>query len=83
MNLEDLKNLGKDLSKNKTFDNMITSFMKELSNVLQKSTNAENIIHSSEISNNFEEGEVNFIYGLRDENVILLNTNTGEQKWKL
>ena len=80
MNLDDLKNLGKDLSKNKTFDNMITSFMKELSNVLQKSTNAENIIHSNEISNNFEEGEVDFIYGLRDENVILLNPNTGEQK---
>ena len=80
MNLEDFKNLGKDLSKNKTFDNMITSFMKELSNALQKSNSTKDIIHNNEISNNFEDGEVNFIYGLRDENVVLLNPNTGEQK---
>ena len=80
MNLEDFKNLGKELSKNKTFDNMVSSFMKELSNALEKSNKTQSNISNSINLNNIEEGEVNFVYGLRDENIVLLNPDTGEQK---
>ena len=80
MNLEDFKNLGKELSKNKTFDNMVFSFMKELSNALEKSNKTQSNISNSINLNNIEEAEVNFVYGLRDENIVLLNPDTGEQK---
>ena len=80
MNLEDFKNLGKELSKNKTFDNMVSSFMKELSNALEKSNKTQSNISNSINLNNIEEAEVNFVYGLRDENIVLLNPDTGEQK---
>lgn len=80
MNLDNFKNLGKELSKNKTFDNMISSFMKELSNALEKSTKTQSNINNSENLNNFKDGEVNFVYGLRDKNIVLLNPDTGEQK---
>ena len=80
MNLDDFKNLGKELLKNKTFDNMISSFMNELSHALEKANKTQSNISNSENLNNFEEGEVNFVYGLRDENIVLLNPNTGEQK---
>ena len=80
MNLDDFKNLGKELLKNKTFDNMISSFMNELSHALEKVHKTQSNISNRENLNNFEDGEVNFVYGLRDENIVLLNPNTGEQK---
>ena len=80
MNLDDFKNFGKELLKNKTFDNMISSFMNELSHALEKVHKTQSNISNRENLNNFEDGEVNFVYGLRDENIVLLNPNTGEQK---
>ena len=80
MNLDDFKNFGKELLKNKTFDNMISSFMNELSHALEKANKTQSNISNRENLNNFEDGEVNFVYGLRDENIVLLNPNTGEQK---
>lgn len=78
MNLDVFKNLGKELFQNNTFNSMINSFIKELSDSLEKN-NKMKANNNNQILN-FQEGEINFVYGLHDENVVLLNPDTGEQK---
>lgn len=77
MELGDFKNLGKNILENDTFNNIVTSFIKELSDFLEKSkkncTTENNIL-------NIEEGEINFIGYISNEKVELLNPDTGEQK---
>lgn len=77
MELGDFKNLGKNILESDTINNIVTSFIKELSDFLEKSktkgTTENNIL-------NIEEGEINFIGDISNEKVELLNPDTGEQK---
>lgn len=72
MELGNFKNLEKNILEKNTFNNIVTSFIKELSEFLEKS-NKGNIL-------NIEEGEINFIGNISDERIELLNPDTGEQK---
>ena len=72
MELGDFKNLGKNLLENEKLNNIITSFIKELSDFLEKD-NKNNIL-------NVGEGEINFIGNISNEKIELLNPDTGEQK---
>lgn len=72
MELGDFKNLGKNLLENEILNNIITSFIKELSDFLEKD-NKNNIL-------NVGEGEINFIGNISNEKIELLNPDTGEQK---
>lgn len=77
MELGDFKNLGKNILESDTINNIVTSFIKELSDFLKnsktKDTTENNIL-------NIEEGEINFIGDISNEKVELLNPDTGEQK---
>lgn len=72
MELGDFKNLGKNLLENEKLNNIITSFIKELSDFLEKDSK-NNIL-------NIGEGEINFIGNISNEKIELLNPDTGEQK---
>ena len=72
MELGDFKNLEKNLLENEKLNNIITSFIKELSDFLEKD-NKNNIL-------NVGEGEINFIGNISNEKIELLNPDTGEQK---
>ena len=72
MELGDFKNLGKNLLENEKLNNIITSFIKELSDFLEKNSK-NNIL-------NIGEGEINFIGNISNEKIELLNPDTGEQK---
>lgn len=72
MELGDFKNLGKNLLGNEKLNNIITSFIKELSDFLEKDSK-NNIL-------NVGEGEINFIGNISNEKIELLNPDTGEQK---
>ena len=77
MELGDFKNLGKNILQNDTINNIVTSFIKELSDFLEKSKT--NCITENNILN-IAEGEINFIGYINNEKVELLNPDTGEQK---
>lgn len=77
MELGDFKNLGKNILENDTFNNIVTSFIKELSDFLEK--NKTNCTTESNILN-IEEGEINFIGDISNNRIELLNPDTGEQK---
>lgn len=62
----------KYLEQNEKLNDIITSFIKELSEFLKKD-NKNNILSVGE-------GEINFIGNINDEKIELLNPDTGEQK---
>ena len=77
MELGDFKKLGKNILESDTLNNIVTSFIKELSDFLEKSK-TNGIIENN--TTNIEEGEINFIGDISNERLELLNPNTGEQK---
>lgn len=72
MELGDFKNLGKSILQCDKLNNIVTSFIKELSEFLENNKKS-NIL-------NIKEGEINFIADISNEKVELLNPDTGEQK---
>ena len=66
MELGDFKNLGKNILQNDTINNIVTSFIKELSDFLEKSKT--NCITENNILN-IAEGEINFIGYINNEKV--------------